>query len=676
MATSGSFTGARGGDSNGPYLTLNWSRIAVDQTNNKSQIRLTLSIVSDYSLYFSTNKTGVLYGSSFTYTSSFSGTGTKVLKTMDVWITHDSNGSKSQAFSASFNINVNWNGTQVSALTVSGTANLDAIARGSDLTAFSLSNSVLNVSTANTINYTIDRKLASYTHVLYLHVGNTLVKTFYNNSTGAATQSLTAAEINTIIELIPTTTTGTLRLTLQTMNGSSTIGVTVNKTLTFSLNSAIAPTITGLSVEIDGTGRDKTINKYVQGVSKVKTQFVPTPGYGATITNSSMTIKRKSDGGNAQVISGNVGVTPNPLALSGVYTVATSTTDSRGRSKVNEFDITVEAYSPPKVNAFTVARRTSPTSTVNMAGNITWNNMGTSNPGTLSVKGVNNVGTTATVWALSNNTTGAINTTVGVTGQSDSSSYTYNLTFTDSFGNAVTATAKIGVSFVEMSIAKGKGVGVAKIHEQGALDVAGDIYATGLYYGNIGAIELPTNVDLDYFTVPGFYCARLSAIAQTIANSPTTLAFSLRIEKHNGVKQTLTTYTADAWETWARNYYNGTWGKWYKEFQTDNMPRLWVGSYLMTATHTVTPSKALKDCKNGWLLMFSLYSGGTSDSEWSYSYIPKVHNATQKMHNVIGITSWQISSKYLQINNDSIVGNQGNDTSPRGSSTLRAVFEW
>jgi hypothetical protein len=67
----------------------------------------------------------------------------------------------------------------------------------------------------------------------------------------------------------------------------------------------------------------------------------------------------------------------------------------------------------------------------------------------------------------------------------------------------------------------------------------------------------------DYQSV-GFYYCPLSAEAQTITNCPTNRAFSLLVEKHAGVKQTLTEYDTTGARTLFRNYYNGTWGGWYK----------------------------------------------------------------------------------------------------------------
>ena len=48
----------------------------------------------------------------------------------------------------------------------------------------------------------------------------------------------------------------------------------------------------------------------------------------------------------------------------------------------------------------------------------------------------------------------------------------------------------------------------------------------------------------------------------TMSNTPTKLSFSLFVERHSGVKQTLTAYQSSGVQTWVRNFYNGTWGSW------------------------------------------------------------------------------------------------------------------
>ena len=147
MANSGTINGNQSGTQ--PYLRISWSILNQDIPNNRSRVRLQLILVSPNSLYFSASKTGSNNGSSFTYTGGFSGTGTRTLNTRDIWVNHNSDGSRTQSVSANFNIAVTWSGSYLSSLSVSGNMSLDPIPRASTLSSFSIG-SALKPSTANT----------------------------------------------------------------------------------------------------------------------------------------------------------------------------------------------------------------------------------------------------------------------------------------------------------------------------------------------------------------------------------------------------------------------------------------------------------------------------------------------------------------------------------------------
>lgn len=478
MATSGTFTGARGGSGTGPYLKLAWSRIDIDEANNKSLIRLTLSLVADYSINFSASKTGDLEGTAFTYTAGMSGTGTKTLKTLDKWYTHNSDGSLTTTLSGSFDINISWGGSTVSTLSVSGSATIDAIPRASDFTAFTLTNTVLNTNTAVTVNYTLARKSTAFSQDMTLKYGSTVIKSWNTTGTGALTQALSTTEVNNIINAMSTVTSGTLTLTMQTKSGSTNIGSLASRTLTVTLNAAIAPTASALAVSISGTGRDKTLGLYVQLISKVTASFTRTAGYGTTISSSTIIIKRQSDNGDSQTIASNSGTTANAVKLSGTYSVTATVTDGRGRTATVSTTITVTAYAAPTITSFTTSRDA--VTTTNVLGTISASfSMGVNNPTDVTVVGVDRVGVSTALYTLNDTTTSPINLSQTYASQSDASSYTYTLTITDSFGNKATATAKVSTTFVEFTIAKGMGIGAGKVWERGVLDVGGRTFIKG-----------------------------------------------------------------------------------------------------------------------------------------------------------------------------------------------------
>lgn len=490
MATSGTYTSSRYGDSYGPWLQLYWTRTDIDEANNRSKLRLTLTLYSDRSLYFSSSKSGNLEGSSFTHTSGFSGTGSKTLRTLDIWVNHASDGSGSVTLNGTFDLDVSWSGNWIGTMSVSGTAYLDAIPRASDFTAFTLSNPTLNYNTSTTINYTLGRKSSAFSHEMTLKYGSKTIASWTDSSTGSRTRTLTAAEANSILYAMPAHVSGSLRLYMQTKSGSTNIGDEKYIIETVSVNSSMVPTATGLTYYITGTGRDKTINKYVQNFSKVTASFNANNAYGANIVETKITVKRNSDGADSQTIADTSGTLGRPIALSGTYKIEAYVKDSRGRSATTSSTFTVEAYSPPKITSMKASRGSIVTTTVAIPMTFSWSPLGTSNPANVTLIGVDNNDVATTIWTLSAQTSGAVNTTQNATAQADSKSYRYTLTVTDSFGNVAQSWSFVGTSFMEMTVKRGFGIGVGKIHERGALDVNGDIYAVGrMRIGNYNLIN-------------------------------------------------------------------------------------------------------------------------------------------------------------------------------------------
>ena len=475
MASSGRFVGPRGGNSTSPWLELAWSVVDKDITNNRSRVRLTLYLHSSHTISFSSSKTGVLYGSSFTYTGGFIGTGSRAVRQTDIWVNHNSAGDAGVTLSGSFNLAITWGGNRIGNLTVSGLATLDPIPRSSELTSISLDIQSFIRDTGRTVHYNINKKHSSFTHELTLkHAGRTLA-TWTTSSSGDLSYGLSGATINGILEDLPSAVHSRLFLTLQTKSGTTLIGAPVTISIYFEVSFYEQPVAKSLTTSIFGNGRDKTLDSYIQSISRLSASFTGIASYGASVTSWTISVKRRSDGGNPQLIQSHTGTTANPLSLSGIYDVIAEIRDSRGRSATTETSVTVLAYSPPSIPVFNTVRST-PTSTVNGAIDVRWSPMGTINPAAITIKNRSNTGTVVTLYNQPSSVTGKIDTTLAFSGQSDASSFEYTLTITDSFGNTATATSNVGTSFVELTIAKGKGVGIGKVHERGALDVNGDIY--------------------------------------------------------------------------------------------------------------------------------------------------------------------------------------------------------
>lgn len=142
------------------------------------------------------------------------------------------------------------------------------------------------------------------------------------------------------------------------------------------------------------------------------------------------------------------------------------------------------------------------------------------------------------------------------------------------------------------------------------------------------------------------------------------------------------------------NYVNGgTWRGWKNLVDGTSAP-LWKhesnGGYYMTASQTVTPSKPLDQCNNGWLLLWSDYDPSTSttnNADFCTTQIPK-------RNGVGGLWSGQgflctvptyitettdddyIHIKKVYVHNTKLVGYVGNNVSDRRDVVLRAVYEY
>lgn len=101
----------------------------------------------------------------------------------------------------------------------------------------------------------------------------------------------------------------------------------------------------------------------------------------------------------------------------------------------------------------------------------------------------------------------------------------------------------------------------------------------GVSFDGTGNIAIPalvtlistTGSDLNNYQEAGFFGCILNATTQTLLNCPTSVAFSLLIEKGAGIVQTLTEYLPTGTpKTYKRHSYGGTWGAWYEILTTLN----------------------------------------------------------------------------------------------------------
>ena len=418
---------------------------------------------------------------------------TKTIASGTRTITHGGNGAKSIAVSGYWKDNVNGLGSA----TASATMALSTIPRASELAAFSFASHLKN-GVANTINYTTSKKSGGFRHQLQLRDGSTTVFQWDNvGGDGSATIALSASDVNTLLTRMPTSTTKTFTLRLATRSGinGGWIGSAVTRNATATVHADVKPVLSGMTFGISGSRIDKTLNKYVQGYTKVTASVTRTAGYSSSIKETTMTVQR-TDGVNSQVINGNSGTTANPLSHSGTYRVVYKATDERGRStSATSASFTVEAYSPPSISSFTLRRGEKYPTEVTIVANGTFSSVGGSNTATLNIQRRSG-STWSDVGSNNTSTNGGITRTVVSTGNSVISSYEFKAKVTDLFGGVSESIDTVSTQQVVMDIYRNQGVAFGKMYEPaiggGALQVGGALVG-GLYVAG-SAGESPLRV--------------------------------------------------------------------------------------------------------------------------------------------------------------------------------------
>lgn len=135
---------------------------------------------------------------------------------------------------------------------------------------------------------------------------------------------------------------------------------------------------------------------------------------------------------------------------------------------------------------------------------------------------------------------------------------------------------------------------------------------------------------------------------------------------------------------------NNVWRGWKRLEQYDDTTKteLWTGAFYPVASHTITPSKKLSECRNGWILLWSDYDSGSgaNDYDFTYCYIPKYSgigfmSGKQHSFSLASFSSPTTNTtivKKLYIYDDKVVGHDDNglDTTLTNDVCLRAILEW
>lgn len=346
MATSGTVYSSKAKSSK---LYVKWSVDSQSTSGNYTTVKWTAGIVNGNSWYSNAIKISSIYingtkvSGSHTYSNiTSSGTIQKLSGSLNV--PHNANGTKSMTVKIS--------GWFIDYGDKSGseTFALPTIARASTISC----PSAFTAGTAGTISIT--RKSSNFTHTASCSLGNTGL-----SATSGIATSFTYKPPYSLFNSsdYKNTTSRKGTITVQTKNGSTSIGNALTKTITVTLpeNNDTKPTasLSGSWSEV-GTDYLNTYGVLIAGKSKLKTTCSSEAKYSAKVANyyismSGCDVSINSD--KTEITTGYLTTAANGSVLS-YYVKDTRGFTSKAASLINPY--TVVEYRKPSINAFSVVR--------------------------------------------------------------------------------------------------------------------------------------------------------------------------------------------------------------------------------------------------------------------------------------------------------------------------------
>lgn len=448
-------------------------QVSQDKVANTSQVRFQLALLNTTTTFAQYQCSAYIdfEGQRLNWSGSPSVLGwyqTIPLIDQTVTINHDSDGKKTFSFSAQFNGGGGWSPRT---LTISGISfTLTDIPRLS-----SVSVDAGTIGSSVTIN--INRQSSSFKHT---------VRYAWANKSGTIASNVDTSTTWTIpldfANDFPNSETGTGTIYVDTYSEGTMIG-TQSATLTASVPASMKPTFTGISLSDSNTAARNVVqnaNTFIQIMSNIKVSFNGASGsYGSNITGYRAEIVGKNQTTN--VDGGTLGI----MNYNGTITVRASVSDSRGRwSDTKDVTVTVLEYFAPslKIDVKRVGETSSTLEIIRNAQIAPLNIDGIQkNTMKLTFKVSPNgkddyttdTGPASGEWL---SISSLVNSPANLAGiYAANKSWEVLAILEDEF-TSTSFKAQVPVESVVLSYDR-DGLGIGKIREFGALDVAGDIYA-------------------------------------------------------------------------------------------------------------------------------------------------------------------------------------------------------
>ncbi|ARU13314.1 tail protein [Streptococcus phage P4761] len=553
-------------------------QVSQDKVANTSQVRFQLALLNTTTTFAQYQCSAYIdfEGQRLNWSGSPSMLGwyqTIPLIDQTVTINHDSDGKKTFSFSAQFNGSGGWSPRT---LTISGISfTLTDIPRLS-----SVSVDAGTIGSSVTIN--INRQSSSFKHT---------VRYAWANKSGTIASNVDTSTAWTIpldfANDFPNSETGTGTIYVDTYSEGTMIG-TQSATLIASVPASMKPTFEGVSLSDSNTAAQKVVqnaNTFIQILSNIKVSFNGASGsYGSNITGYHAEIVGKNQTTN--VNGGTLGI----MNYNGTITVRASVSDSRGRwSDPRDVSVTVLEYFAPSLS-FSVVRTGSTSSTLEIIRN--------AQIAPLIVNGIQkntmkltfkvspygkdayttDTGPASGEWL---SISSLVNSPANLAGEYAANKSWQVLAILEDKFTSTSFKAQVPVESVVLSYDQA-GLGIGKIREFGALDVAGDIYANN---SQIQQYQLTSNNGGPKWNVdnannlyePGQYCLGPSAPGNPNGQWGFLFHYSYNGNNTDGIKEAIQTFWSNNGQMFFRHHrwsmIIDDWEPW-KEFTRNDHPNL------------------------------------------------------------------------------------------------------
>lgn len=341
-----------------PRLELQLSESSINISNNTSVVTASLYLYGNGESWSGYQESGtiVIDGASYSFTSSFSKSGTQLLASRSRTITHNSDGSRSVSVRASFAT-----GGFYGTVSTSKSMTLTTIPR-----ATQPSTSGTNLGQAITIR--TPRYSSGFTHTLryeWQDKRGTI-------ATGVGDSYTWTVPLNFAND-IPNATSGRLNVLCDTYNGSTLLGTKYDYA-TMSVPQSVVPSIGSVSHSEAVEEVSRAFGRYCRGLSKINVSLAASGAYGSKITS----YRTSLDG----VVYNDSKFQTNIIEGSGQLTMTVTVEDSRKRTAQKAVQIYVHPYSFPTITSTSISQSGS-TTYVRVKGSV--DSVGGNNTKTLKV---------------------------------------------------------------------------------------------------------------------------------------------------------------------------------------------------------------------------------------------------------------------------------------------------